>query len=351
MSTKILFLDRDGTLIHEPPDHQIDRLEKIKLLNGVIPALLSLRDAGYRFVMVSNQDGLGTKRYPKKAFEEVQTFLLNVLGSQGIRFEAVRVCPHLPKDDCVCRKPRLGLVRDYLADPGWDRGSSFVIGDRETDIELAKNMGIGGARLGSWSAIAKRLLGRRRTASVKRETKETSVLVDVDLDGTGDASARTGIGFFDHMLEQVAKHGGFDMTLEVKGDVHVDDHHTVEDAGLALGAALRKALGDKVGIQRYGFLLPMDEASAKVSLDLSGRPYFKFKGLPARERVGGLAVEMVPHFFRSLAESLGASLHIELSGENAHHVIESAFKGVGRSLRMAIAKGGQCGLPSTKGTL
>lgn len=350
MSKKILFIDRDGTLIGEPRDFQVDSFEKFKLADGVIPALLALRDAGYRFVMVTNQDGLGRSGYPQSKYKAIQRHLMEIFKSQGIAFDAVLLCPHFESDRCVCRKPQLGLVSKYLADPHWDRSRSYVIGDRQTDLELARNMGIAGIRIGRWSEIAKRLLRQPRTAKVRRVTKETSVSVDVNLDG-GEGSVRTGIGFFDHMLEQIAKHGGFGMKVRVAGDLEVDEHHTVEDVGLALGTAIKQALGDKIGIQRYGFLLPMDEASAKVSLDLSGRPYFKFAGGPKREFVGGLAVEMVPHFFRSLAESLGASLHIELRGENAHHMIESAFKAVGRSLRMAIAKTGQAGLPSTKGTL
>jgi imidazoleglycerol-phosphate dehydratase/histidinol-phosphatase len=350
MSRKILFIDRDGTLIREPRDFQVDSFEKFKLVDGVIPALLALRDAGYRFVMVTNQDGLGRSSYPRSKYEAIQRHLTDIFKSQGITFDAVLLCPHFEADRCGCRKPQLGLVNKYLADPGWDRSRSCVIGDRQADLDLARNMGIVGIRMGRWPEIAKRLLRQPRTAKVRRLTKETAVSVEVDLDG-GEGSARTGIGFFDHMLEQIAKHGGFGMKVRVTGDLEVDEHHTVEDVGLALGAALKQALGDKVGIQRYGFLLPMDESSAKVCLDLSGRPYFKFVGGPKREFVGGFAVEMVPHFFRSLAESLGAGLHIELRGENAHHMIESAFKAVGRSLRMAVAKNGQAGLPSTKGAL
>jgi imidazoleglycerol-phosphate dehydratase/histidinol-phosphatase len=300
---------------------------------------------------VSNQDGLGTRRYPLARFQLVQEFLVAAFASQGITFKETLLCPHFEKDRCACRKPQLGLVAEYLADPSWDRARSAVIGDRDTDLALAKNMGLAGYKLGRWSEIARRLLKQPRTARVRRVTKETAVTVEVDLDGAGRGRARTGIGFFDHMLEQIAKHGGFDLKVTVSGDLDVDEHHTVEDTGLALGAALRQALGDKVGIGRYGFLLPMDEAEAKVSLDLSGRPYFVFKGKLAREAVGGLPTELVPHFFRSLAESLGAALHVELRGENAHHMIESGFKGVGRSLRLAIARTGETSLPTTKGAL
>jgi len=349
--TKILFIDRDGTLIAEPPDEQIDSIEKFALLPGAIPALLALRDAGWRLVMITNQDGLGTKSYPKKKWDLIQTLLMGVLESQGVVFEDVLVCPHRAADACECRKPRLGLVREYLADAGWDRSRSAVIGDRETDLTLARNMGLRGIKFSSWAKIAKQLLGQRRTASVERNTKETRIRVDVDLDGDGTAKIKTGIGFFDHMIEQLAKHGGFDLSLDVNGDLHIDEHHTVEDVGLALGAALKKALGDKIGVGRYGFTAPMDETLASAALDLSGRAYFKFDGRFPREAVGGLPTELVPHFFRSLSDALGATLHLSVRGENAHHMVEACFKATGRALRQAVRRGERGGLPSTKGTL
>lgn len=347
---KILFVDRDGTLIAEPPDFQIDAVEKFALVAGVIPALLSLRDAGWRFVMITNQDGLGTRKYPRRAWDQMQGLLLGVLESQGIRFDAVLVCPHFHDDGCECRKPRLGLLKEHLADSSWDRARSAVIGDRDTDLELARNMGIRGIKMGTWPRIAKSLLGERREARAERTTKETSIKVEVALDGSGDSKIATGIGFFDHMLEQLAKHGGFDLTLAVKGDLHIDEHHTVEDVGLALGGALRQALGDKVGIGRYGFTLPMDETLASAAVDLSGRAHFKFDGKFPREAVGGLPTEMVPHFFRSLSDALGATIHLTVKGQNAHHMVEACFKAVGRALRPAFAMNGK-GLPSTKGIL
>lgn len=348
---KILFVDRDGTIIAEPADHQIDSVEKFALLPGVIPALLSLRDAGWRFVMVTNQDGLGTPRYPREKWDLVQNLLMGVLTSQGITFDAILVCPHLENDRCFCRKPQLGLLKEFLADAGWDRTRSRVIGDRDTDLELAKNMGIRGIKISSWIELANELLNERRTGKVERKTKETTITALVDLDGDGTAQVSTGIGFFDHMLEQLSKHGGFDLALSAHGDLHIDEHHTVEDAGLAIGAALRRALGDKVGIGRYGFCLPMDEAQASAALDLSGRAFFKFDGNFPRESVGGLSTEMVPHFFRSLSDALGANVHLSVTGENTHHMIESCFKVVGRSLREAVRAGASRGLPSTKGTL
>jgi imidazoleglycerol-phosphate dehydratase/histidinol-phosphatase len=348
---KILFIDRDGTLISEPADHQIDAVEKFRLLPGVIGALARLRDAGWRFVMVSNQDGLGGAGYPQAKYELIQKLLLDVFKSEGIEFDAVLICPHFDKDRCACRKPQLGLVKGYLADPDWDRKVSRVIGDRETDLELARNMGISGVRIASWKELAREILSEKRVGRVERKTKETSITAVVDLDDAGNAKVSTGIGFFDHMLEQLSKHGGFDLELTVAGDLHIDEHHTVEDAGLAIGAALKAALGDKVGIGRYGFCLPMDETQAQASLDLSGRAFFKFDGKFPRESVGGLATEMVPHFFRSLSDALGASLHLSVTGENSHHMVESCFKVVGRSLRLAAQKGVYGGLPSTKGTL
>jgi imidazoleglycerol-phosphate dehydratase/histidinol-phosphatase len=350
---KILFVDRDGTLIREPHDYQIDAFEKFRLVPGVIPSLLALAAAGYRFVMVTNQDGLGSDTYPQASYDAIQAHLIDVFGSQGITFAEVLVCPHLPADDCECRKPRLGLVRTYLADPDWDRTRSAVVGDRDTDVALGDAMGVRGFKLDDtrgWSKIVRELLATPRRSRVVRATKETRVTVEVALDGDGAAHAKTGIGFFDHMLEQIGKHGGFDLDVTVEGDLEVDDHHTVEDTGLALGEALRRALGDKAGIERFGFLLPMDDAEAQIALDLSGRPYFVMEGSFARPMIGGLATEMVPHFFRSLSEALGANLHVRVRGDNTHHMVESTFKGVGRALRQAIRVSG-VGLPSTKGVL
>ena len=351
---KVLFIDRDGTLIVEPPDQQIDSLAKLRLMPEVIPALRQLRDAGYAFVMVSNQDGLGTASFPEADFREPHEFLRALLASQGIQFEAEFICPHLPADGCACRKPKTGLLDRYLRTNTLDRGASYVIGDRETDLELARNLGIKGVRLGtageSWLQIAHRLTERERSSRIVRKTKETEIAVVVDLDREAPIQVATGLGFFDHMLEQVAKHGGFSLQLTCKGDLHIDEHHTVEDCALALGQALKAALGDKRGIHRYGFLLPMDEALAQVAIDLSGRPYFVFEGRFGRDSVGQLPTELVPHFFRSLAEALGAAINIKVTGENTHHMIEACFKGVGRALRQAF-RVTDAELPSTKGTL
>jgi imidazoleglycerol-phosphate dehydratase/histidinol-phosphatase len=354
---RVLFVDRDGTLIEEPPDEQVDRLDKIKLLPGVIPALIDLTHAGLKLVMVTNQDGLGTPSLPAEAFEESHRFVLELFASQGVVFDAVFVCPHFKHENCGCRKPKLGMVEEYVRTHPIDAARSFMVGDRDTDLEFAQKLGVTGLRVllngpveTTWPSIAARILGAARRAKIERRTKETEVTVAVDLSREGPSRIATGLGFFDHMLEQIAKHGGFALELDCKGDLHVDEHHTVEDCALALGSALREAMGDKQGIARYGFLLPMDEAEAQIAIDLSGRPYFVWEGRFERERVGNMPTELVPHFFRSMAETLGASVHIRVRGENAHHMVESCFKGVGRSLRQAIRREGS-ELPSTKGIL
>jgi imidazoleglycerol-phosphate dehydratase / histidinol-phosphatase len=355
MNSPVLFVDRDGTLIEEPPDQQVDSLAKIRFMPGVFAALTELRRRGFRLAMVTNQDGLGTPSFPRPAFEESQRFILDAFESQGIQFEAVFVCPHFHTDGCECRKPRIGLVRAYVRDAQVDLATSAMIGDRETDLEFARNLGIRGLRVlqngtdaETWPGIVRALTARH--AHIQRRTKETSIEVRVGLDATAPIQVSTGIGFFDHMLEQLAKHGGFALELTCKGDLQIDEHHTVEDCALALGEALRGALGNKIGIARYGFLLPMDEAEAQIAIDLSGRAFAQFDGQFGREQVGGLPTELVPHFFRSLADSLGAAVHVSVRGANSHHMIEACFKGVGRALRQALRRESD-ELPSTKGAL
>jgi imidazoleglycerol-phosphate dehydratase/histidinol-phosphatase len=351
---KILFLDRDGTLIHEPPDEQIDSLAKFALVDHVIPALIALRDAGYEFVMVSNQDGLGTPSFPVEHFEPPQELLLQILGSQGIRFSAIHIDPHFAHQAAPTRKPGIGMLLDYLRSGELDFAASAVVGDRQTDLDLAANLGVRGFRLGpghwDWPGIAHALARVPRTATIERRTKETTIRVEVDLDREGAAEVSTGLGFFDHMLEQIGRHGGFRLALRCEGDLHVDEHHTVEDSALALGEALRQALGDKRGIARYGFVLPMDETRAEALVDLSGRPWLVFEGKFPRDRVGDLPTELVPHFFRSLSDALGANLHLRVDGDNAHHMVEACFKATARALRMALRREG-AELPSTKGVL
>ena len=316
--------------------------------------LKRLADAGYELVMVSNQDGLGTSSFPEETFWPPQNLLLHILESQGIRFAAIKVDRHFAHEPSDTRKPKVGMMLDYLADPGWDRSRSAVIGDRDTDLQFAKNLGVAGIRCGpgglSWPEIARQLLDAPRTARIERVTKETRIEVEVDLDSERAPQISTGLGFFDHMLEQLGKHGGFGLTLKCQGDLHIDEHHTVEDSALALGQALRQALGDKRGIGRYGFTLPMDETLAQAALDLSGRAWFEFEGQFGREQVGGLPTEMVTHFFRSLCDTLGANLHLSVKGENTHHQIEACFKVVARTFRQAFRREGDT-LPSTKGVL
>lgn len=353
---KVLFIDRDGTLIEEPHDNQVDALHKVRLVPGVMSALLYLKNQDYRFVMVSNQDGLGTTTFPQADFDQCHEYVLSLFDSQGIHFDEVFICPHHAGDACDCRKPKTGLLTRFLASNQLDAASCAVIGDRSSDTELANRLGFRSFQLGSgdpplsWEDIRIALIPGARTGEEQRTTRETSVRVTVNLDAAEPLAINTGIGFYDHMLEQIAKHGGFSLQVHCEGDLIVDEHHTVEDTALCIGNALRKALGNKRGIARYGFQLPMDESEARVSLDLSGRPYFSFNGTFPRDRVGQLPTELVPHFFRSLAESLGAALHLSVTGENTHHMIEACFKAVGRALRQAISIEG-AGLPSSKGVL
>lgn len=354
----ILFVDRDGTLIEEPDDFQIDAYDKLRFVRGVIPALLKLRDAGYDFVIVSNQDGLGTDACPRERFQGPHDLMLQVFESQGIGFREVLIDDSFPHDNKPTRKPGIGMMLGYLQDRGIDWARSAMVGDRPTDIEFADNMKIRGFQLATpqfggewdWAGIAHELADAPRRAVVQRDTIETRIRVEVDLDRVAEPQVSTGLAFFDHMLEQIGKHGGFALAIRAEGDLHIDEHHTVEDTGLALGQALREALGDKRGIGRYGFTLPMDECLAQAALDFSGRPYFVFEGAFKRERVGDLPTELVPHFFRSLCDAAGLNLNLTVQGENDHHQIEACFKAMARALRQAIRREG-AELPSTKGLL
>ena len=355
MGDRILFIDRDGTLIEEPDDFQVDALEKVRLVPDVIPSLLELARHGYRFVVVSNQDGLGTDSFPERDFQVCQDHMINLFESQGVRFDQQFFCPHLPDEGCECRKPRAGLLTRFLAETDVALEHSAVIGDRDTDLQLAERIGVQGILLGGetgvgWKDIVTALCYSARCASFERNTNETSIRAAVNLDAAQPIRISTGIGFYDHMLEQIAKHGGFSLELECSGDLEIDDHHTVEDTAICLGTALREALGSKRGIGRYGFVVPMDESEASASIDLSGRGRIVFNADFPREQVGEMSTEMVEHFFRSLADSLGAAVHVTVTGENTHHMVEACFKAAGRALRNAIRREGT-DLPSTKGVL
>lgn len=350
---KILFIDRDGTLIEEPADEQVDRLDKVRLLPQVIPSLLKLMIAGYELVMVSNQDGLGTDSFPTEDFQVPHDWMMHVFESQGIHFSAIHIDPHFEHQKAPTRKPGIGMVLDYLKSGQLDLQRSAVIGDRDTDLQLADNMGIRGFKLTQelqWPALTRRLIDQQRTAVIERNTNETQISVRINLDETKPVQIKTGLGIFDHFLEQLALHGGFSLELSANGDLHVDEHHTVEDCGLAIGSALDSALGDRRGIGRYGFLLPMDEALAQAAIDLSGRPFYVQRGELPRDAVGDLSSEMIKHFFHSLAQNLRAAIHLDIQGDNTHHMAEAMFKGVGRCLRPALARQDEA-LPSSKGVL
>lgn len=357
----ILFIDRDGTLIEEPHDFQIDSYDKLRMVRGCIPALLRLRDAGYEFVMVTNQDGLGTDTFPQADFDGPHRLLMQILESQGITFRDVLIDVSLHEYNLPTRKPGIGLAVELLKDRSVDWARSAMVGDRESDRQFGENLGIRSflletdafeAQIGNWdwTGIAHELVDGPRRARVVRNTKETKITVDIDLDRFADAKVSTGVGFLDHMLDQLGKHGGFALELTCEGDLQIDEHHTIEDSALALGQALKEALGDKRGIGRYGFFLPMDETLAQAALDFSARPYLVFECEFHRERVGDFPTELVEHFWRSLCESAGLNLNLKVTGDNDHHQIEAGFKAVARALRQAIRREGN-ELPTTKGQL
>lgn len=387
---KVLFIDRDGTILEEPKDNfQVDSIDKFRFLPGVISALVAIAKSGkYELVLVTNQDGLGTASFPEEQFWPPQNLMIQVLASEGVHFSGVHIDRSFEADNLPTRKPATGMLQEYL-NGTLDAENSYVIGDRITDAVLAKNLG-GRAILinnpggyeedtpgrfeglpippryapsfdpnvvdlvaNGWHQIQDFLLKPKLKATVNRHTKETQIDVAVDLYGTGKSSVFTGLGFFDHMLEQIARHGGIDLNIMVKGDLHVDEHHTIEDTGLALGYAFRKALGDKKGIYRYGFLLPMDEAEARVSIDFSGRNWLVWDADFKREKIGDMPTEMFFHFFKSFTDEARCTLHIHCQGDNEHHKIEAIFKGFAKACRMAIEEDKRFAsqLPSTKGVL
>jgi len=350
---KAIFVDRDGTLLKEPADEQIDALEKVEFIPGAISGLRALTGLGYELVMASNQDGLGTPAFPENTFWPAQNLLLKTLEGEGVRFDDILIDPSFPEDDSPNRKPRTGMFGKYL-DGSYDLAASWVIGDRETDLALARNLGAKGLQVGplSWAEIAEIIRSTERSAVVARKTSETDIYVRVDLDGKGPSGVDTGLKFLDHMLSQLITHGGLALEIRCKGDLEVDEHHTMEDVGIALGEALKKALGDKRGIDRYGFALPMDESRALVLLDFGGRSELVWDAVFTREYVGDVPTEMFRHFFQSLSCAMQANLYVQARGENNHHLAEGIFKAFARTLRQAVRRNVfSDDLPSSKGLL
>lgn len=350
---KALFIDRDGTLLVEPADKQIDALEKLAFVPGAVSGMKALAGLGYELVMVSNQDGLGTSSFPEETFWPCQNLLLDTLAGEGVVFDDILIDCSMPEDNAPTRKPRTGLLTAYL-DGSYDLPACFVIGDRETDLQLAANLGATGLQLGplTWTEIVETVRRSVRQATVARKTRETDIHVYVDLDGQGGSHIDTGLKFFDHMLDQLVHHGGIALQLTCRGDLAVDEHHTVEDVAIALGEALRVALGDKRGIGRYGFALPMDDCRALVLLDFGGRSELVWDVVFTREYVGDVPTELFRHFFKSLSDAMRANLYIQARGENNHHLAESIFKAFARSLRQAVARNVfSYELPTSKGLL
>lgn len=366
MKKKALFIDRDGTIIIEPPiTEQVNSLEEMTFLPGVIRNLYFIaKNLDFELVMVTNQDGLGTENYPQEVFDSVQNKMLEILETEGITFSAIHIDKSYPHEGLDTRKPGTGMLTGYM-DGSYDLENSFVIGDRLTDVKLAQNLGSKSilitSELGNseatfeaenWDQIAEFLFAGERKATVARKTKETDINISINLDGNGKANISTGLGFFDHMLEQIAKHGGIDLDIAVKGDLHVDEHHTIEDTAIALGEALYIALGNKRGIERYGYSLPMDDCLCSAVLDFGGRAWLVWDAEFKREKIGEMPTEMFLHFFKSLSDAAKMNLNIKAEGDNEHHKIEGIFKALARALKMAIKRDiYKYELPSTKGML
>ena len=350
---KVIFVDRDGTLLKEPANEQIDSLDKVEFVPGAISGMKALTGLGYELVMASNQDGLGTSAFPEDTFWPAQNLLLKTLEGEGVVFDDILIDPSFPEDNSPFRKPGIGMFGKYL-DGSYDLAGSWVIGDRETDLQLAANLGARGLRLGplTWEQIVETIRSTERSAVVARKTAETDIYVRVDLDGKGPSGVDTGLKFLDHMLTQLIHHGGLALEIRCKGDLEVDEHHTMEDVAIALGEAIRQALGDKRGIERYGFALPMDESRALVLLDFGGRSELVWDVEFTREYVGDVPTEMFKHFFKSLSDALRANLYVQARGENNHHLAEGIFKALARSIRQAARRNVfSYDLPSSKGLL
>ena len=354
---RLLFIDRDGTIIEEPEDEQIDSFAKLKFTRGVFGSMAFIRQhLDFKFVMVSNQDGLGTDSFPEDTFWPVHNFILQTLESEGVTFDDIKIDRHFPEDNSPMRKPGTGMLTEYMDTEKYDLANSYVIGDRETDAQLAENLGCKALILGrngmTWEKITEILFAGERKAQVRRTTKETDIDIRLNIDGTGKCDISTGLGFFDHMLEQIGKHGMIDLYIHTRGDLHVDEHHTIEDTALALGECLLKALGDKRGIERYGYCLPMDDCLCQVALDFGGRPWLVWDADFHREKIGEMPTEMFLHFFKSLSDAAKMNLNIKAEGQNEHHKIEGIFKALARALKMAVKRDiHHFELPSTKGML
>ncbi len=370
---KVLFIDRDGTIIVEPPvTFQVDKVEQIEFFPGVIRNLYFIRQKlDFEWALVTNQDGLGTDVYPQENFDAVQGMFLQILKGEGVEFDKIFVDKSFPEDNLTTRKPGVGMLTEYLSEQ-YDLPGSFVIGDRITDVKLAKNLGCKAIFMNddakilpenglidycalqttSWDRVAEFLFAGERQVTIKRTTKETDIFIELNLDGSGKCNINTGLKFFDHILDQIGKHSGCDLTIQVKGDLEVDEHHTIEDTALALGEAFGKALGDKRGIERYGFCLPMDDNLCAVALDFGGRPWLVYQAEFKREYVGDFPTEMLLHFFKSFSDAAKMNINIKAEGDNEHHKIEGIFKALAKSIKMAVKRDiYQYELPSTKGVL
>lgn len=374
MKKKVLFIDRDGTLVIEPPtDYQLDAFEKLEFYPKVFHNLFFIRQKlDFEFVMVSNQDGLGTESFPENTFFPVHNLIMKTFENEGIVFDNVCIDRSMPEENAPTRKPRTGMLTQYLNNEQYDMSNSYVIGDRITDVELAYNLGckaillqpdnsqVKGTKLEKccllattdWDRIAEFLFAGERIAEVKRTTKETDIYIKINLDGKGETSIQTGLGFFDHMLEQIGKHGNLDLTIHTQGDLNVDEHHTIEDTAIALGECLYQALGNKRGIERYGYCLPMDDCLCQVALDFGGRSWLNWDAKFKREKIGDMPTEMFFHFFKSLSDAAHMNLSIKAEGENEHHKIEGIFKALARSIKMAVRRDiYHYEIPSSKGLL
>ena len=360
---KVLFIDRDGTLVKEPFDEQLDSLEKLEFYPFVFQSLSKIsRELDYELVMVTNQDGLGTASFPEDTFWPSQNKIIQAFAGEGISFTEILIDKTFPHENAPTRKPGIGLLSKYIYG-NYDLQNSYVIGDRQTDVQLAKNLNCKSIFIGSetsqeadftttsWLEIFNYLADTPRCAKILRNTLETSIQIELSLDGTGKTKIHTGLGFFDHMLEQIGKHGNFDLNVTVEGDLKVDEHHTIEDVGIALGEAFHQALGNKKGIERYGFLLPMDESLAQVTLDFGGRSYLVWNAEFKREKIGEMPTEMFKHFFKSFSDAGKCNINIFVEGENEHHKIEGIFKAFAKTLKIAVSKNNTNTIPSTKGSL